>query len=960
MKRRFMVLVISAILLLNSLFSTSFAGECEHQWTLEYDPMYNYEYKDETYHILSSIKLYYICKLCSETKIEYQDGSNEKSKHVFTNDVCYSCGYEREEEEHEHRWKLRYDPEYNYEYLNDEYHVLTDIELYYKCKDCGETKKEYQDGGNEKSKHEFTGDTCYTCGYVKEEEPEEKREEVPEEPKHSESSDDSTSDEEDIHEHVWKMEYDPWYKYAKYDENYHVLDKIVLSYKCNCGETKTEEQSGNGYKDNHVFTDNICYTCGYVREEELEEKQEEIPEEPKDSESSDDSTSDEEDVHEHVWEMEYDPWYKYAKYDENYHVLDKIVLSYKCNCGETKTEEQSGNGYKDSHAFIGNTCNTCGYVKEELEEKQEEVPEEPKQDESSDGSTDVEEDTHEHVWKMEYDPWYKYAKYDENYHVLDKIILSYKCECGETKTEEQSGNGELEEHKFNDNTCYICEFSKSTISEDNSEVVSKDDDNVADKPEISSDKVKDDTLGQETNQHVCSFKEPYQVWIGAYTNITDKTHTEQHVTFAYCVDCGEKRIFSNETQEVVHTLEKGTCKWCKYKIYSSDDDINYAVTQINELKSLLNTLESLKNRNDFSISEETFNSIKNKINNFIYEYEAVLRNENFVNAIRSWQDDNDLKLIMSLRDKDYPKKVTLPKIGNVNVSDYVDYVYINLEKPDNKWYYFVGDAGEQIILGNFSEKVTITGTIGAIIVGELPIVGTAADIRDVTADFANWEWSWGHAGITALDIIGMIPLVGALKYSDELCVAAKGMKLSDNAGDILSSALKHADDASGIASKSDELAEVVQKAVLKHADEVGGVTKVVSKNLDDVAKAVKHPEIFSENTLQHIFLGNKTGGFHYEGLSDATSKVVQITKAPDANGVYQAMVEIGGKAKKTPSTFFPKSWSPEKIVESIEDVYFNPTGVDTIRKMYDGVVDGVNIRLFLDEYGKIISAFPVM
>ena len=146
MKRQFMVLVISAILLLNSLFSTSFAGGCEHQWTLEYDPMYNYEYKDETYHILSSIKLYYICELCSETKIEYQDGSNEKSKHVFTNDVCYSCGYEREEEEHEHRWKLRYDPEYNYEYLNDEYHVLTDIELYYKCKDCGETKKEYQDG----------------------------------------------------------------------------------------------------------------------------------------------------------------------------------------------------------------------------------------------------------------------------------------------------------------------------------------------------------------------------------------------------------------------------------------------------------------------------------------------------------------------------------------------------------------------------------------------------------------------------------------------------------------------------------------------------------------------------------------------------------------------------------------------------------------------------------------------
>ena len=47
-----------------------------------------------------------------------------------------------------------------------------------------------------------------------------------------------------------------------------------------------------------------------------------------------------------------------------------------------------------------------------------------------------------------------------------------------------------------------------------------------------------------------------------------------------------------------------------------------------------------------------------------------------------------------------------------------------------------------------------------------------------------------------------------------------------------------------------------------------------------------------------FFLENKTGGFHYEGLSDATSKVVQIMKAPDANGVYEAIVEIGGKTKR--------------------------------------------------------------
>lgn len=379
-------------------------------------------------------------------------------------------------------------------------------------------------------------------------------------------------------------------------------------------------------------------------------------------------------------------------------------------------------------------------------------------------------------------------------------------------------------------------------------------------------------------------------------------------------------MFSNETEVVEHVFENKICKWCKYesKTYLSNDDVKYVNTQIECLKSLLNTLEDLKKRNDFSISEETFNFIKNKINGFIYEYNAVLDGKESLSEVSKWRNDSDIKLIQSIEDGSY-KKITPPKLVNVNDDDFV---YINLEKPDNKWYYLVTDTGEQIILGNFSQKVTIIGVLAQLVVGEIPVVGTIADVRDVTADLVNWEWSWGHVGTTSLDVIGLIPIVVALKYVDEAGTVAKGVKLSDGAGEILTSALKHSDDASDAISKSDEIGDIVQKALVKHADDVGDVAKVATRSYDDVVKAVKHPEIFNEGALEHVFKGSNGRGFHYEGLSDATSKVIEITKFPDANGVYEAVVEVAEKQKNAKSTFFPKEWSIEQVLDAVEEAYY--------------------------------------
>jgi RHS repeat-associated protein len=84
-------------------------------------------------------------------------------------------------------------------------------------------------------------------------------------------------------------------------------------------------------------------------------------------------------------------------------------------------------------------------------------------------------------------------------------------------------------------------------------------------------------------------------------------------------------------------------------------------------------------------------------------------------------------------------------------------------------------AVEQIVLGNFTDKVTWLGTIGQIGIGLLGI-DLPGDIRDLIGDVYNWEWSWSHAGQTGLDLVGLLPIIGSIKYADEAAALLKASK----------------------------------------------------------------------------------------------------------------------------------------------------------------------------------------
>ena len=85
---------------------------------------------------------------------------------------------------------------------------------------------------------------------------------------------------------------------------------------------------------------------------------------------------------------------------------------------------------------------------------------------------------------------------------------------------------------------------------------------------------------------------------------------------------------------------------------------------------------------------------------------------------------------------------------------------------------YIGKSLNQIVKGNFTDDVTLLGTAGEIVLGifDLDLV---CDLRDITYDIGEWgeiiigddEFSWSFAGQSFLDLVGIVPVIGAVKYS---------------------------------------------------------------------------------------------------------------------------------------------------------------------------------------------------
>ena len=132
--------------------------------------------------------------------------------------------------------------------------------------------------------------------------------------------------------------------------------------------------------------------------------------------------------------------------------------------------------------------------------------------------------------------------------------------------------------------------------------------------------------------------------------------------------------------------------------------------------------------------------------------------------------------------------------------------------------------------------------------------------------------------------------------------------------------------------------------------------------------SLKNTENFADSAIEHIFEGQvnargKAVGYHYEGIEGTSGNVILGTESSiNKFGVYKAKVEVNGIPKTANggfSTFYSKDLSPQQVVDAINEAYSNCELKIGTRNTYQGITkNGMKIDMFLNQNGKIISAFP--
>ena len=217
-------------------------------------------------------------------------------------------------------------------------------------------------------------------------------------------------------------------------------------------------------------------------------------------------------------------------------------------------------------------------------------------------------------------------------------------------------------------------------------------------------------------------------------------------------------------------------------------------------------------------------------------------------------------------------------------------------------------SAECVVLGNFTDEVTVLGVGVQIVLGIFDL-DLPCDIRDIIADIKNLAETdrvrWDLIGMLALDLIGLIPVIGALKYSDEVGTLFK------NAG-IVSVVAEGAD---GVG------------AVARHADEAGAWLQGVKvfRYSDETAEAVAS----GEKLL-------KESGTIYESFADMMS--------PEDAAKYLDFLENGSKEGLTSAELAGVEKADVLLVSQkvgYEDVW-------DLRNVGDALESGLNSNL-LDE-----------
>ena len=258
--------------------------------------------------------------------------------------------------------------------------------------------------------------------------------------------------------------------------------------------------------------------------------------------------------------------------------------------------------------------------------------------------------------------------------------------------------------------------------------------------------------------------------------------------------------------------------------------------------------------------------------------------------------------------------------------------------------------GQASTAGNLTFKSTAT-----IVAKEGISMGAGAGAQKITTDVTGNDTAGMVAGMVASGVTAK-GLNGIEAGANKLAKAPKGIDgVTEGAGNVAEDVGKAGKGLEGAAKGAESAAEDAGKVV---------ETSYGKSTLN----SLKNTENFTDSAIEHIFEGQvnargKAVGYHYEGIEGTSGNVIPGTESSVNNiGVYKAQVEVNGIPKTANggfSTFYSKNLSPQQVVDAINEAYSNCELKLGTRNTYQGVANnGMKIDMFLDQSGKIISAFP--
>jgi hypothetical protein len=267
-----------------------------------------------------------------------------------------------------------------------------------------------------------------------------------------------------------------------------------------------------------------------------------------------------------------------------------------------------------------------------------------------------------------------------------------------------------------------------------------------------------------------------------------------------------------------------------------------------------------------------------------------------------------------------------------------------------------GDAANSAGKAVSNASISDIGHTALDVAGMVPVVGEVADLAN-----AGWYAAEGDYTNAALSAAGAIPFAG------NAATAAKWGKKAVDAADLATDVAKAADTAGDVAKAADKAGDAA-----KAADTVSDAGKATdaakSSKADDVAAPVSKPKLQAEHVLDgEINPKGKAVGYHHRpGGADApNARMTDQTAPPDANGIYKGKVEIRNEvtdtwvAKKAESSFYPDNLSRTDIVSSIENAWDNKTTFDSGSGLFKGPSGhGFDIQGYMRD-GEIKTAFPL-